>query len=495
MADSFEKDLIEETIEIALTQLRAQKRPATPKVSVVLTSYNHEDFLAESIDSILSQTFKDFELYIVDDGSKDRSPDIIKGYTDPRIIPILLPKNTGLAYFSHAFFSEMQGDYLAIAHSDDSWLPAKLQKQVGFLDTHNKVGACFTGVEVVDERGTVIDDINDIFVNVFQYKNMDRHNWLRKMFFQGNSLCHPSVLAKTELYAKKEMHPVGLAALPDYYKWVYLLLSHEIYVYPEQLTRFRRRDDHKNTSGDTLSNHNRLRFESQKVLELYKKISAEDLLIAFPETKQYLVNDKISVPFALAKLLLDDRFFGVQHKMGLDILYALLQDEKQRAKIYSLYRYTHKDYFKETAEFDIYNVLPQNRIQYSTIYWHYDEGFSESIKKSQTSFIAADGSFFLSYDFSDQAVKSGVKDIRFDPDEGRFRKIRIEEVKINGKNVGFEAVNGIPIDPYDYFITLDPIYHFELPNSPDFQLKTVEIRGFSQELSDQELEVFLQAIE
>ena len=104
-------------------------------VTVWLTSYNHEKYLRESIDSILAQTFSDFELYIIDDNSTDNSWEIIKSYQDHRIHCIHHEKNLGHSDLEK-LYPIFNTQYLAIAHSDDKWAPDKLEKQVAYLYAH-----------------------------------------------------------------------------------------------------------------------------------------------------------------------------------------------------------------------------------------------------------------------------------------------------------------------------------------------------------------------
>ena len=91
-----------------------------PIVTVLLTSYNHGDYIRGSIESILNQTFKDFELYIIDDCSSDNSWDIIQEYKDDRIIAIRHEKNEG-GCTTRTLYSGFKGKYFAMAHCDDMW--------------------------------------------------------------------------------------------------------------------------------------------------------------------------------------------------------------------------------------------------------------------------------------------------------------------------------------------------------------------------------------
>ncbi len=107
-------------------------------VSVIMAVYNGEAYLAESIDSILTQTFSDFELIIVDDGSQDNSAEIIRGYQDrdSRIRFFQLERNMGIADARNRAIAEAIGEYLTIMDCDDISFPERLEKQVDFLQAN-----------------------------------------------------------------------------------------------------------------------------------------------------------------------------------------------------------------------------------------------------------------------------------------------------------------------------------------------------------------------
>lgn len=107
-----------------------------PVISVLMSVYNGERFIAESIDNILNQTFKDFELIIINDGSTDNTENIIKGFKDQRIKLYNLKENLGVGVALQFGLSKVQGKYFAKADADDLNHPDRLLKQKTFLDTH-----------------------------------------------------------------------------------------------------------------------------------------------------------------------------------------------------------------------------------------------------------------------------------------------------------------------------------------------------------------------
>ena len=136
-----------------------------PKVSVILTSYNHAKFICEAIESALGQTFSDFELIIIDDCSSDHSWDLIKQYSDSRIKTHRNEVNNGgVVGLNRAISEWARGEYIAIHHSDDIWEIDKLEKQCTYLDAHPQIGAVFTSVFPISEEGSpLVDDKTFLF--------------------------------------------------------------------------------------------------------------------------------------------------------------------------------------------------------------------------------------------------------------------------------------------------------------------------------------------
>lgn len=124
----------------------------TPLVSVVLCVYNQAAYLAEAMESILRQTFTDFELIVVDDASTDSSPEVIRRFSDLRVRYTRNEHNLGHAGSLNRGFALARGRYLAIMDSDDISLPERLAHQVAFLESHPDVALCGSWVETFGLR-------------------------------------------------------------------------------------------------------------------------------------------------------------------------------------------------------------------------------------------------------------------------------------------------------------------------------------------------------
>lgn len=125
-----------------------------PRISVIMAAYNAEKYIREAVESILKQTLEDWQLFIVNDCSTDKTAEILQTFTDPRIRVIHNEKNKGSVASRNIAFAESAGsEYIAILDADDVALPARLKKQVNFLDSHPDYGLVGSWTEVIDENG------------------------------------------------------------------------------------------------------------------------------------------------------------------------------------------------------------------------------------------------------------------------------------------------------------------------------------------------------
>lgn len=124
-----------------------------PKVTVVMPIYGVEKFVADAVESVLHQTFTDFEFIIVDDLSPDKSRDICEQYDDPRIQIVRHSENRGLAGARNTGIRNATGEYIALLDSDDIWEPEKLERHVEHLDSNAAIGISFSRSAFINEDG------------------------------------------------------------------------------------------------------------------------------------------------------------------------------------------------------------------------------------------------------------------------------------------------------------------------------------------------------
>jgi glycosyltransferase involved in cell wall biosynthesis len=121
------------------------------KVNVVIPVYNAHDVIRETIETVLAQTWKDYDIIIVDDGSTDGSGAIVREFGDR--IRHVRQENSGVARARNRGIAESAGEYIALLDHDDLWHPTKLEKQVAVLDGHHQVGMVITDVAHMDRHG------------------------------------------------------------------------------------------------------------------------------------------------------------------------------------------------------------------------------------------------------------------------------------------------------------------------------------------------------
>lgn len=327
-----------------------------PKVSVILTTFNHEKYLREAIDSALNQTFTDFELIIWDDASADGSWAVINSYSDSRIKAFRNEATKRGVYGINKAISEVAtGEYIAIHHSDDVWELDKLEKQVSFLNAHNEVGAVFTNALAIAEDSSPLADENHSYFNMFDQPNRTRYEWLQFFFISGNALCHPSVLIRRACYEDCGIYRYGLAQLPDFDMWIRLCLNYEIHVLPERLIKFRVRDNEANASGNRPETRIRGIYENYKLLPNYRKIKSFDSLVkVFPFAEKHNRNEETDIDFALAMVALEEKPFAFTPLFGLELLFEIISDPKRAANIKRLYDFDYQSFIALTGQHDVF---------------------------------------------------------------------------------------------------------------------------------------------
>ena len=255
----------------------------TPKISVLLASYNHAPFVREAVESVLTQSFADFELVITDDGSVDGTADVIRGISDPRICFHAFPENRGACVALNDAIGRARGEYVAVLNSDDYFLPGKLERQVAFLDMRPDIGAVFGLPRFVDERGALLPAGSHAFAKLFTAENLPRHGWLRHFFLNGNCLCHPTVMLRRSCYDVVGLFDPLLMQLPDLDMWVRLCTRFDVHIQPEEVTAFRVLGRERNVSAPSLLKRVRSAWELPTVLAHYAVLPDAEIRAVFAD--------------------------------------------------------------------------------------------------------------------------------------------------------------------------------------------------------------------
>jgi glycosyltransferase involved in cell wall biosynthesis len=186
----------------------ASLKTKSPAVSVLLPVYNAEKYIAVAIESILEQTFVDFEFIIIDDVSSDKSWEIIKKYAkhDKRIVALRNKRNLGGCRNLNKGLLLVRGKYIARADHDDWSYPDRLEKQFKFMELHSKVGIVGGAMEIINETGKVIGR---------RKYNLSDHE-VRKKIFWYSPFSHPLVMIRKLVLDKVGYYNPAFAPADDY---------------------------------------------------------------------------------------------------------------------------------------------------------------------------------------------------------------------------------------------------------------------------------------
>jgi glycosyltransferase involved in cell wall biosynthesis len=125
-----------------------------PRVSIIIPTYNCGDYLGRAIDSVCAQTYKDYEILVVDDGSTDNTKDVAMQYG--RKVAYHYQQNRGVSAARNHAISEASGELFAYLDADDMWYPEKLERQVAFLDAHQECGMVHSEISVINEQDEIL---------------------------------------------------------------------------------------------------------------------------------------------------------------------------------------------------------------------------------------------------------------------------------------------------------------------------------------------------
>lgn len=250
----------------------------TPRVSVIMATYNHAAYVGQAIDSVLAQQDVELEFLVADDGSADRTPQVIEGYDDPRIKFIAHPLNRGAGVVTNELVCSASAEYVALINSDDVWLgDDKLAGQVSYLDAHPSVGATFGRARFMDRAGRPMPKSRIPFGDVFDQHDRSQGSWLRRFFDQGNCLCHPTMLIRRACYDEVGLYDNRLRQLPDFDMWVRLVNRYRLHVSERDLITFRHLPG-ENASAVTATNSRRAVFELYFILRRFFDGTPRDVL-------------------------------------------------------------------------------------------------------------------------------------------------------------------------------------------------------------------------
>lgn len=199
-----------------------------PKVTVIMPVYNGETYVKETIESVLNQSYADFEFVIIDDGSTDKTDAIITDFSDRRIVP-LQSNHGGIVQALNLGLEVARGEYIVRIDADDICVPDRIEKLVAYMDAHEDVVVCGSWATVIDDKGTPVG-------NLAYPPEEDKK--IRGYLRLHNPFIHPSVIIRKKAIDKVGPYR-GYKHTEDYELWTRLLKVGKGHNIPEELIRYR----------------------------------------------------------------------------------------------------------------------------------------------------------------------------------------------------------------------------------------------------------------
>jgi glycosyltransferase involved in cell wall biosynthesis len=224
-----------------------------PKISVIMPVYNASAYLREALESILKQTFVDFEFIIVDDGSKDDSRSIIASYTDPRIRYVEHKKNMGLIATLNEMLELAQAPYVARMDSDDVSLPTRLEKEYAYLEQNPDVVAVGSEATVISIDGRPL----------YEQVALAEHEAIVRILAVASPFVHGSVLLRRDAVLLAGSYSKEAYQAEDYELWYRLSKVGKLANLKETLYQYR-----YNPAGETLSKSAKQKQAMQRMSDI-----------------------------------------------------------------------------------------------------------------------------------------------------------------------------------------------------------------------------------
>ncbi|PSB31103.1 glycosyltransferase family 2 protein [Chlorogloea sp. CCALA 695] len=271
-----------------------------PTVTVIIPTYNTITYLPKTLESVLNQTFTDFEIIIIDDGSTDTTAKWLGNLVEPRI-KIVVQTNQGVAVARNKGIALASGKYIAFLDSDDLWEPTKLEKQVQCLDADPAVGLVNTWIKNIDEQG------NDLVV--VRVPEAEGNVW-NQIIEENLILCGSVPMIRRSSFEEVGVFDCNLLSAEDWDMWIRLAAKYSFALIKEPLVSYRQ---HLKSKSNNLEKHLSHRL---KVID--------KTFLAAPPQMQHLKNRAVG-----------RAYLAIAWKLLLQKDYKAVNTHRQKALTYS----------------------------------------------------------------------------------------------------------------------------------------------------------------
>lgn len=235
------------------------------KLSVIIASYNHQDYIAETLKSLEKQTFQDFEIIVVDDGSTDKTVEVIR--SSPSRAHVFTQENQGVVAARNRGISLAKGEYICFVDSDDIVLPDRFTRQVKKLDDDPELGLVFADALIIDSKSRQIGKFSDVYPVVpgDAAEMLAMHYCFTPMI---TVMVRAEVLKRTGPFEKP-------GPISEYMKWIEIAHISKVHYEPEPLGCWRRHQTSISKKANKVKSYAKTRAALKRTLRKYPELQAK----------------------------------------------------------------------------------------------------------------------------------------------------------------------------------------------------------------------------
>lgn len=236
-----------------------------PKLSVIIASYNHQDYIAETLRSLERQTFQDFEIIMVDDGSTDKTVEVAKNVQSRA--QIFTQENQGVVAARNRGVNLAKGKYICFVDSDDVVLPQRFEKQVSLFEDDTELGLVYADALIIDSQGENIGKFSDVYPVVpgDAAQMLAMHYCFTPMI---TVMVRADVFLKTGPFEKP-------GPISDYMKWIEVTHISKVHYAREPLGCWRRHQASTSKQANKVKSYAKTRAAIKRILKKYPTLNAE----------------------------------------------------------------------------------------------------------------------------------------------------------------------------------------------------------------------------
>ena len=300
------------------------------QVTVLMSVYNSAAYLREAVESMLAQTFINFEFLIINDASTDQSVSILEDYTDDRIRLVHNKNNLGLAHSLNKGLMLAQGKYVARMDADDVSLPNRLEEQVGFMETHPEIGVCGTWLQLI---GSNTDRI---------LKHPANDQSIRTYMFKNNAIGHPSAMIRRKVLIDYNLlYNEKFLLAQDYDFWVRMSMYTRLANIQQVHLLYRIHE--KQVSRNKLNEQARFAFQARLPL-IERLITKPEMSTAIDDYRKLIVTSEIllveevtRICFLLHRIIINNKQKQIyDHAMLTSLLYEQFSHALKRVDRFTI---------------------------------------------------------------------------------------------------------------------------------------------------------------